>query len=447
MTSVKRRFALALMVTLLATMFTSMALAKEGVGDTGGVDKEWREPEGRVEDEDIIFGTGIMTAKLEGTKPMIEFWYTHDYENMISFMVNFKDLIEYVDKNGDGVFDEEIDTAVNTLELEDAEFGHTGFYELSDVGTGKSIDRMGIGINITAVGPKEGLESTKVTFVLQMYAHNVTIEESLGAIAYTILGGSTLKVDVIIENWPFSDPANSLAVEVEVDKEITGVTTGGWDYDTTKADKGRIQFVNETGHIFGFFEWVNYSTVTPVDGDPYKVTVKAAYKIEELPTREGVLVIYLCYPNFKGTLEHDPTVGLIPAQAPPADIIPPAISLQQSPTTEISPSDSVTITAEVMDEYSGVKSVELMYSTDDGATWNPIELSPRDGKYSMAIPQQEEGTTVNYYVLATDVAGNQKVSDSATYTILAPSLDSWMLYGVALTAIIIAAVAYFAARR
>lgn len=449
----RKGFKLSLIATLLITMLANVAFATEGT-DSGGLNTDWTEPEGRIENNNIIFESGIMMARLESDKPRIMFHYTYDYNNMTYFMVNFKDIIEYVDNNGNGVFEEDIDTKVKTLELDKTKFSHSGFYDLTNFSYDiditekiEPIEVMGTGIRVTASGLEQGYEDVNLTFVLQMYAYNVTLEPSMGMIQHTVNGGSTLKIDVSIGNWPFSDSKNLLAVKVEVYKEVGDITTGNWNYDTTKVDEGRIQLVNETGHIFGFFEWVDYSTVTPLEGDSYKVPVKAGFIMKEPITGGKLLIVYLCYPYFEGKLVHDPSIGLLPSKAPLPDLTVPTINLRQTPVNQISPSDSVTIAADASDDYSGVKSVELVYSIDNGITWSTINLKPSDGNYLATLDSQKEGTLVKYYVVATDIAGNQKISDVFTYAIIQPSLDSWTNYSLAIIAIVIVIVALIVARR
>jgi len=670
----------------------------QGSDEGENVDLGRHEPNGRIDDDDIVFETGIMTAKLEGAKPKIEFYYTQDYENETRFKVNFEDLIEYEDVNDNGVFDEETDE--ETLGLGNAEWTHTSFYNLTDPHTEEWI---GIGINITATGLFGELENTTVKFRLSMYAYDVTVD------SYTITGGTELKIDVIVDNWPFQAEENGLALEVEIEKEIEGIATVEYEYEGGLEENG-FYIVNQTGTIFGYFRWVNQSTVTSPDGKTSIVDVTAAYQVEELEIEEEEveqkLAVYLCYPNFNGTLEHDPSVGLNAEQAPPGppegppetpetpptqpegaipsrngldfmietevftvkfagsievpkfqywyntttenrtvyqvffhqlfefndknsdgnftenvdkmermlalpsadialegpetiedgirfnftieeepgikatlqcslydttqtitgaddttytitgkaelkidviierwpfknddnplclrwsfnpetpqketieptitdstvtygggyfkwitsatvysdtidswtvlvnssfqvkenklniymvypnfennilvhdpslgvmlDTAPPTLIILQTPTINIAPADPVTITADAIDAVSGIESVLLFYSTDDGATWLSEEITLSEDKYATSIPAQTEGTTVKYFVLATDFAGNQKVSDITTYAIIAPGLDSWTLYGAAITTIVIAAAAYYTTRK
>ena len=80
--------------------------------------------------------------------------------------------------------------------------------------------------------------------------------------------------------------------------------------------------------------------------------------------------------------------------------------------------NEVIVNASVTDNESGVREVNLLYSTNGGNNWTKLTMSHiKDSVYSATIPRQANGTSVQYYIEAFDNAGNHKESSWYSYTI------------------------------
>jgi hypothetical protein len=80
--------------------------------------------------------------------------------------------------------------------------------------------------------------------------------------------------------------------------------------------------------------------------------------------------------------------------------------------------EPVTIKATVVDEGSGIESVILYYSTNS-IDWMNMPMNPvGDSLYMAEISPEPYGTTVIFYVYASDVAGNSGVSQPHFYTVI-----------------------------
>ena len=77
---------------------------------------------------------------------------------------------------------------------------------------------------------------------------------------------------------------------------------------------------------------------------------------------------------------------------------------------------------------AGVASVEAMYTTDGGSTWNSVALTGSGDVYSGEIPGQSQGTWVEYYYKATDVLDNVSETPHYTYQIFAPVYPNLFSY-------------------
>jgi len=102
------------------------------------------------------------------------------------------------------------------------------------------------------------------------------------------------------------------------------------------------------------------------------------------------------------------------------DIDPPTISNISYTPKSPTPDDSVKVTALVIDNGSGVKSVTLRYSIDGGGTWTNVTMTSGSA-YTATIPKQADGTTVQFKIYAKDNAGNSIESNVTSYTVHAPA--------------------------
>lgn len=191
--------------------------------------------------------------------------------------------------------------------------------------------------------------------VLRCRIYNITAQESVetgnGISTYTVTKAE-LKCDFIIKSWhwllssavaknaglPVDKEQLALWLELtthqvsnpeEVESEEEGAPRimknakiGEHKIDVRKAgeEEGedelelptqagklpKIEFMNETGTLGGYFKFVDQAKVTYPNGESVAVPVKAAYLGDE-----GKLRLFLCYPYFAdGSLEHDPIIGV-----------------------------------------------------------------------------------------------------------------------------------------
>jgi len=101
--------------------------------------------------------------------------------------------------------------------------------------------------------------------------------------------------------------------------------------------------------------------------------------------------------------------------------------LEVSVPSRVFAGEAALFTAIANDTESGVDKVTLSYSTDDGVTWNAMEMLEGEPQvYEGEIPGQPVGTTVLYKIEAWDNAGNKAVEEGS-YTSKFPSQISCVL--------------------
>ncbi|MFW9964561.1 MAG: hypothetical protein ACFFCX_13405 [Candidatus Sifarchaeia archaeon] len=193
------------------------------------------------------------------------------------FEVHFDELVEYLDVNENGVYDDSIDTDIQTLEL-------------------VSFEPIVYTVENTADGPLHIIDvlTTDGVFGARVYATGDFTE-----INGSIIAPTQVKIDVFIRNFNFTDVNSQLALKVELSTELQT----SFDDSTEDEEDGRAISEAEIDvlltDVTGFFSWKESAEI---DG----VTHQVNSSIHEITTTEQE--IYLNYPQ-GSEIVHDPKIG------------------------------------------------------------------------------------------------------------------------------------------
>ncbi|MHA1963449.1 MAG: hypothetical protein ACW97G_02585 [Candidatus Thorarchaeota archaeon] len=193
------------------------------------------------------------------------------------FEVEFDELIEYLDVNGNGVYDDSVDTDIQTLEL-------------------VSFEPIVYTLENTADGPVHIIDvlTTDGVFGARVYAVGDFTEINGSVIAPT-----QVKIDVYIRGFNFTEVDSLLALKVELSTELET----SFDEETEDEEDGRAIDEAEIDvlltDVTGFFSWKESAEI---DG----VTHLVNSSIHEVTATEQD--IYLSYPQ-GSDIVHDPKIG------------------------------------------------------------------------------------------------------------------------------------------
>ena len=319
-------------------------------------------------DGTVSINTDIISIMANGEVPMFHFWYAVDDEGAhAKFSTSFVMIAEFEDLNEDGGYqtDEVLYFApLSAYEwtLTTGEIEENGVvtevwlkYTKSGVRTSQNPDAAPAAL----AGTGSFMRFEDVT--MQIWGH-IYLDDYQGEITddhgshanYTVAGGSELKIDIEIGNFPFSSEDSMVTIQTlqrehiatgmedpqlhhhrietrerfrntSLDSTANWTTTGGNETrfeSMAGTNCQKIDFVDyEAGLAQGFFSWVDKAVITWPGGSTEAVDVNATY----VPTGVGTAV-YLSYPYFDdGSILHDPSIGLYPEGAPiisePIDII------------------------------------------------------------------------------------------------------------------------------
>ena len=360
----KTMIGLFLVVALLGT--TALASAQGPVTmphGSGGPPSQTKGSDGTV-----WINTDIITIMANGEMPMFHFWYAVDDDGAhAKFSTSFVMIAEFEDLNEDGGYQSD----------EVLYFAPLSAYEWT-LTTG-TVEEGGVVTEVWLKYTKSGVRSVPMPdaapaamngtgshmrfedVTMQIWGH-IYLEDYDGEIRddhgshanYTVAGGSELKIDIEIGNFPFSSEDSMVTIQTlqrehiatgieepqlhrhrietrerfrntTLDSDMNWTTTGGNEtrFESMNGTNiQKIEFVDyDAGLAQGFFSWVDKAIITWPGGVEETVDVNATY----VPTGVGTAV-YLSYPYFdNGSILHDPSIGLYPEGAPiisePIDII------------------------------------------------------------------------------------------------------------------------------
>ena len=221
-----------------------------------------------------------IVVKEEDDSLRVKFQYETEIgsnETELEFSVRFFEIIEYVDNNTDNMFNDSIDTIIQTYELGDFQ-----------------------PIDYTLTNSDDGnLYSFVVSTVDNVFTAKVFASDEFLNVSNTIIAPTEAKIDIIITDFPYNNSESALALNVKL--EVEGETS--YEEETEDESHDRAKFESEielnVDDYIGFFSW---SEVSVVDGVEQPVT--ANYYDNEGAEQK----LYLNY--HRGDLIiHDPKVG------------------------------------------------------------------------------------------------------------------------------------------
>ena len=239
--------------------------------------------------------TDLFTVRFAGSLevPKFQYWYTAEGGNRTVYQVFFHQLFEFNDTSGDGVYNATYDKIEQMFALPSANLSLVGPEDIKD----EEGNVVGVRFNFTISGRMGGgLSEANITLQCSLYNETYTHTVADG-IKYNVTGGAELKIDVIINSWPFKDDDNMLCLRWSVNQQDATLEPS--------VSKNSVTFGR------GYFSWLSNATIYN-GGEMETVNVTSSFNMTGRTVN-----IYMCYPNFRGrSLIHDPSLGVTPIPVP-----------------------------------------------------------------------------------------------------------------------------------
>lgn len=296
-----------LLLAALALALSPLALADDIDGDETrhkdrGSDAEVKEKrkvsvsasEGKVEIKlkretgEVEDAVKIVYHADEGTMKVSHETENETTETETELKVKFREVVEFVDTDGDGAYTPKADRDVQRLKLDDLRWTVAAPTDVTSAGgvAGKRI-----------VGTGAFPENGTLAFVLYVYGEFAEVNG-------TSLRPTEVKIDILFQDFPYQANDSRLALLVKAEQEI--------DIEVEEEkDDGEVEGLRAVGaNHSAYFKWADNATVDGV----VKPVVASILESEE--DGQGVERKYALAYARGASINHDPVLGVDSADAP-----------------------------------------------------------------------------------------------------------------------------------
>ena len=257
----------------------------------------------------------------------IQFWNESDPE--VKYTVNIASLIEFEDLNQDGVFqpNETKGGSQTVLPLAKVDWTFEGFQN----DTNEQGETVAVHFSFTSAGITDPTYA-EVDLQIRCHLYLADQELDLDGATYPLFGSTELKFDIMVANWPWTDPDNLLALRFQirpvcdaqnrncapVAKEfqarnklnVNEAMNQAQRFRGTVEPKQQFSFEVEN-RVAAYFAFANQVKVKNANLESFE-TVECSYMTDGTNVQ-----VYLTFPYFEESMEYDPSVGIGAPSSPP----------------------------------------------------------------------------------------------------------------------------------
>jgi len=245
--------------------------------------------------------TPDLVVRFFNRQPQYIFWVPGENETAV-YIVKFHEIIEFIDEDGDGALSPGDDILSRSMLLESDVNWKISAETLS--GPNNSTE---IRITMSALVPvyKTAMDGGRigyvnVTFINHIYDRDVEVE------GYIVEGNKELKIDIIIENWPWINSESKLALGIIFAGHFRGKHgVPHMEHHRVKEKVKEVKMRGEDAPYSGAFRYREEVKLCEKEGE----RIGSVHATEEFSMHEAIL--YLVYPHFEGILIHDPSITVI----------------------------------------------------------------------------------------------------------------------------------------
>lgn len=257
---------LSISMLLTSTMLGSQLGIADGDIDTAEVDQG---------NKRVVLGSDDFMIEVHGGG-QVPFYHFNVSE--VRFFLKLQQIVQYKDNNENGRYDagEQVGGQVSTLQLPSVKW-----------------DLIVITNTNTEI---------EFTFTSAQINDPLFNDVQLELINHYTAGDTEIKFDVRISDWPFAEEATGLSLEFELTW-----SKGSEEDDSTSAltkdrDESNIYLKNEDDIILAYFKIISEITIDGSTTDTATLHDTAAQQAKKLN-------LFINYPKFSTSLEHDPEFG------------------------------------------------------------------------------------------------------------------------------------------
>lgn len=255
----------------------------------------------------VVLETGNVTLTVNTMSHEPIFHYAF---NDVEYTVIFKQLMEYIDENGDGAFQyNETVPSLPVLTLTSVDWDFSGFQTEESEGVTTAVHFNFTVANVNGVFYKD----LDMTIAAHLYLADQEIVDG-----YTVEGGYELKFDIIIVQFPWMREETSLALRFDIspakESQMNDPNDNTIDpHNNTTGNEMKVQNRNRVKNRFelrfqngsGYFAYANYSEIRNGTTSEYSQSpVNASYCTDGL----GNVRVFLTFEHADDII-YDPSIG------------------------------------------------------------------------------------------------------------------------------------------
>ncbi len=202
-----------------------------------------------------------------------------EYEFNIVFDVLFRELIEFVDTNEDGVYHPETDLIIQNVQL----------YNFSDVF-----------YDTTPISNNSELHYLRIRTIDEIFTMHVYIAEEFALVDNVLLTPSQIKIDIEISNFDYINKDSQLALSTMLDSEVEFEPEEETEDEKNGYSSNEQGVITTMGNHTGYLTW---SQIALIDETLEEISVSPLLKVEH---GQKLFISYSRGEN----IYHDPRLGI-----------------------------------------------------------------------------------------------------------------------------------------
>ena len=271
--------------------------------DSDGIDDEYEYLNGRnieieISEDEIEVQSTLRTGELkdnirfkirnesEGIEVELQYYpeYEGEEQNQVEleFSVMFRKLIEYVDLNGNNIYDDSVDQTIKEVEVR--EFKPLNYSQIP-------------------ISPNTTLHYFKISTVDGIFTTHFYFSEEFTAIDNNLITPTQAKIDIEIDNFNYSHGSSQLALYVKLESEYEYEEKEETEDEELGYAEDETSFFTSNQTRIGFLSWKKTAII---DGNESQILISA---IEVDDEDELEQKIYINYPRGINIF-HDPKLGV-----------------------------------------------------------------------------------------------------------------------------------------
>ncbi len=251
----------------------------------------WHSNTATIETPDLV-------VRFFNKQPQYMFWIPRENGTSV-YIVKFLEIVEFDDLDGDGAYTSGDLMLARAQLLESSIQWNIASEEIVNNGILEIRITMNATVKVIRIaeGPGGIIGYVNVSFVNHIYNQTISVD------GYEVEGNKELKIDIVIENWPWVRDDSKLAIGIIFAGHFRGKEgVPKMEEHAVREHEREIKMSHEDAPYQGVFRYRDQVKIMENN------TSKFGQVNESDMSTSHRAIRYLAYPHFEGVLIHDPSI-------------------------------------------------------------------------------------------------------------------------------------------